>query len=62
MKIDLKWILGVFGTVLLSLSTWVLLSVVELKEDTSLIKGELFQINQQFGRVYNHMNEMMKHK
>jgi len=60
MKIDLKWILGVFGTVLLSLSTWVLLSVVELKEDTSLIKGELFQINQQFGRVYNHMNEMLR--
>ena len=62
MKIDMKWILGVFGTVLLSLSTWVLLSVVELKEDTSLIKGELFQINQQFGRVYNHMNEMMMKK
>jgi hypothetical protein len=60
MKIDMKWILGVFGTVLLSLSTWVLLSVVELKEDTSLIKGELFQINQQFGRVYNHMNEMLR--
>ena len=62
MKIDMKWIVGVLGTVLLSLSTWVLLSVVKLKEDTSLIKGELFQINQQFGRVYNHMNEMMKHK
>jgi len=60
MKIDLKWIIGVFGTVLLSLSTWVLLSVVQLKEDTSLIKGELFQINQQFGRVYNHMNEMLR--
>ena len=60
MKIDMKWIVGVLGTVLLSLSTWVLISVVELKEDTSLIKGELFQINQQFGRVYNHMNEMMK--
>ena len=44
----------------MSLSTWVLLSVVELKEDTSMIKGELYIINQQFGRVYNHMNEMMK--
>ena len=46
----------------MGLSTWVLVSVVELKEDSSMIKGELFQINQQFGRVYNHMNEMMNNK
>ena len=60
MKIDLKWVISVLGTILMGLSTWVLLSLVELKEDTSMIKGELFQINQQFGRVYHHMNEMMK--
>jgi hypothetical protein len=30
----------------MGLSTWVLVSVVELKEDSSMIKGELFQINQ----------------
>ena len=62
MKIDIKWIIAVLGTILMSLSTWVLLSVVDLKEKTSGIQSELFIINQQFGRVYNHMNEMMKHK
>jgi hypothetical protein len=46
MKIDIKWIIGVLGTILMGLSTWVLVSVVELKEDSSMIKGELFQINQ----------------
>lgn len=60
MKIDLKWIVGTLGTILMGLSTWVLISVVELKEDTSMIKGELYIINQQFGRVYHHMNEMMR--
>ena len=60
MKIDVKWVIATLGTMLMGLSTWVLVSVVELKEDTSLIKGELFQINQQFGRVYNHMNEMLR--
>ena len=40
----------------MGLSTWVLVSVVELKEDSSMIKGELFQINQSFGRVYNYIN------
>ena len=62
MKIDIKLILSVLGVILMGLSTWVLVSVVELKEDSSMIKGELFQINQQFGRVYNHMNEMMNNK
>jgi len=56
MQIDIKWVIGILGTILMSLSTWVLLSVVELKEDTSMIKGELFQINQNFGRVYNYIN------
>jgi hypothetical protein len=62
MKIDIKLLITVLGGILMSLCTWVLLSVVELKEDSSMIKGELFQINQQFGRVYNHMNEMMNNK
>ena len=43
----------------MSLSTWVLISVVDLKERTAGIQSELFIINQQFGRVYHHMNEMM---
>jgi hypothetical protein len=46
----------------MGLSTWVLVSVVDLKEKTSGIQAELFIINQQFGRVYNHMNEMMMKK
>ena len=62
MKIDIKWIIGILGAILMSLSTWVLLSVVDLKEKTSGIQSELFIINQQFGRVYNHMNEMMMKK
>ena len=62
MKIDIKWIVGILASILMGLSTWVLVSVVDLKEKTSGIQSELFIINQQFGRVYNHMNEMMKHK
>jgi hypothetical protein len=56
MKIDIKWIIGILGTILMSLSTWVLLSVVDLKEQTSIIKGELLQINKNFGRVYHYIN------
>ena len=56
MKIDLKLVITALTTILMGLSTWVLLSLVELKEDTSMIKGELFQINQNFGRVYHYIN------
>jgi len=58
----MKWVVGVLASILMGLSTWVLVSVVDLKEKTSGIQSELFIINQQFGRVYNHMNEMMMKK
>jgi hypothetical protein len=56
MKIDIKWIIGFLGTVLLSLSTWVLVSIVDLKEDTNFIKGELYGLDKAIGRVYNYIN------
>ena len=56
MKIDIKWIVGFLGTILLSLSTWVLISVVTLKEDVNYIKGELYGIDKAIGRVYNYIN------
>jgi hypothetical protein len=56
MKIDLKLIIGFIGTALFGLCTWVLVSVVELKEDTQFIKGELFGIDKAIGRVYNYIN------
>ena len=57
MKIDFKWIVGFLGTVIVGLTSWVLVSVVELKQDTSMIKGELFQIDKTIGRVYNYIND-----
>ncbi len=57
MKIDFKWIVGFLGTVIVGLTSWVLMSVVELKQDTSMIKGELFQIDKSIGRVYNYIND-----
>ena len=56
MKIDFKYIAGVLGTIILGLSTWTLVSIVDLKEDSSMIKGELLGINKDIGRVYNYIN------
>ena len=56
MKIDIKWIVGFIGTSLFGLCTWVLVSIVDLKEDINYIKGELFGIEKAIGRVYNYIN------
>ena len=56
MKIDIKWIVGFISTYLFGLCTWVLVSIVDLKEDTNFIKGELFGIEKAIGRVYNYIN------
>jgi hypothetical protein len=56
MNIDLKWIVGFIGSALFGLCTWVLISIVDLKEDTNYIKGELFGIDKAIGRVYNYIN------
>ena len=56
MKIDLKYIAATLGTIILGLSTWTLVSIVDLKEDSSMIKGELLGINKDIGRVYNYIN------
>ena len=56
MKIDVKYIIGVLGTIIIGLSTWTLVSIVDLKEKSSMIQGELLGINKDIGRVYNYIN------
>jgi len=57
MNIDIKWIVGVLGAIIIGLTSWVLISVVELKQSTGMIKGELFQVDKNIGRIYNYINE-----
>ena len=56
MNIDLKLIIGFIGSALFGLCTWVLVSIVDLKEDTNFIKGELYGLDKAIGRVYNYIN------
>lgn len=60
MKIDFKYIIGILGTIIIGLSTWTLVSIVDLKEKSSMIQGELLGINKDIGRLYNYINSKMK--
>jgi hypothetical protein len=55
-----KWILPFLGTVLLGLSSYVLITVVELQVHLGMLSEEIMSIDKQIGRIYNHIDRMMK--
>ena len=55
-----KWILPFLGTVLLGLSSYVLITVVELQIHLGMLSEEIMSIDKQIGRIYNHIDRMMK--
>jgi hypothetical protein len=55
-----KWILPFLGTVLMGLSTYVLVTVVELQVHLGMLSEEIMSIDKQIGRIYSHMDRLMK--
>ena len=55
-----KWLVPFLGTVLLGLSTWVLVTVVELQALVSMMQNELLNLDNVIGRIYAHMDRLAK--
>ena len=55
-----KWILPFLGTILMGLSTYVLVTVVELQVHLGMLSEEIMSIDKQIGRIYAHMDRLMK--
>ena len=53
-------LIAFLGTILLGLSTWVLISIIEIGTTQSMILNELQNIDKQFGRVYNFIDSIRK--
>jgi hypothetical protein len=47
-----KWIMPLIGGILLSISSWTLIKIIELKAKTSSIENELINVDKQFGRIF----------
>ena len=47
-----KFLLPIIGGVLLSISSWTLIEIIELKAKTSSIENELINVDKQFGRIF----------
>lgn len=54
-----KWMLPFLGTILMGLSTWVLITLVELQSIVSMMQQELMNLDKIIGRIYHHMDRLM---
>ena len=53
-----KWILPIMATILMGLSTWVLITVVELQTTIAMLQQELLSLDKVIGRIYSHMDRL----
>ena len=51
-------LIALLGTILMGLSTWVLISIIELGTMVTMMLNELENIDKQFGRVYNFIDSV----
>ena len=53
-------LIGILGTILLGLSTWVLITLIELQTLVYMIQSELMGFEKVIGRIYHHMDRLTK--
>ena len=53
-------LIGLLGTLLLGLSTWVLITLIELQTLVYMIQSELMGFEKVIGRIYHHMDRLTK--
>ena len=53
-------LIGVLGAILLGLSTYVLVTIVELQVHIGMLTEEIMNVDKQIGRIYNHIDRMIK--
>ena len=51
-------LIGLLGTILMSLSTWVLITLIELQTIVAMLQQELMSLDKVIGRIYSHMDRL----
>lgn len=50
--------IGLLGTILLGLSTWALITIIELQTMVAMMSQELMSLDKVIGRIYAHMDRL----
>jgi hypothetical protein len=51
-------LIGLLGTILMGLATWVIITLVELQVLVMMIQQELMGLDKVIGRIYSHMDRL----
>ena len=51
-------LIGLLGTILMGLATWVIITLVELQVIVMMIQQELMDLDKVIGRIYSHMDRL----
>tara|TARA_R100001460_G_scaffold44570_1_gene81380 strand:- start:1195 stop:1386 length:192 start_codon:yes stop_codon:yes gene_type:complete len=51
-------LIAFLGTILMGLSTWVLVTLIELQTIVAMMQQELLSLDKVFGRIYAHMDRL----
>ena len=51
-------LIGLLGTILMALATWVIITLVEVQVLVMMIQQELMDLDKVIGRIYNHMDRL----
>ena len=51
-------LIALLGTILMGLSTWVIITLVELQVLVMMIQQELMDLDKVIGRIYSHMDRL----
>ena len=53
-------LIALLGTILMGLSTWVLITLIELQTIVAMLKQEILGMDKVIGRIYSHMDRLSK--
>ena len=53
-------LIGLLSTILMSLATWVLITLIELSTIVAMLQQEMMNLDKVFGRIYSHMDRLAK--
>ena len=51
-------LIGLLGTVMMALATWVVVTLVEIQVIVMMLQQELMDLDKVIGRIYHHMDRL----
>jgi hypothetical protein len=51
-------LIALLGTILMGLSTWVLITLIELQTIVAMLQAEILGLDKVIGRIYAHMDRL----